>query len=146
MSVYYGFTHDLKLPLTIEKLYAVYSITYGGFPFHGNGNASLFLIIDDNQYPNFLPALLFDIVCPHLYGQDWCFQPLNGEFLPTAILGYDTFTNDASYFEKFILQDLDAHKTFERWKISIDNSMKQATCSCNIELAPTIVMHPSYKT
>jgi hypothetical protein len=144
LMVYYGFLPSCNLALTIGKLYAVYAITFGGFPYHGNQNASLYLIVDDNRYYGFFPTLLFETVCLHLHGDGWCFGELSGNYVPHSIIGYERLIKDPLYFEQLVRRDWDAHKIFEDWKISIDESMNNATCPCNVHIDHTSILHPSY--
>jgi hypothetical protein len=133
----HGFNSDTKLSLTAGKLYAVYSFLYGGFQLKGSNSVQYF-IVNDLQFPSFYPACLFEIVCPHLYGDGWCFnhQLIGNDFLIDAILGYEELATDSQYFDEVVLRNIE-NKKFQQWKILIDKAMSKAICSCNVILEST---------
>jgi hypothetical protein len=135
-----GFLPASRLDLTTGKLYAVYGITYGGFKINGNSLVD-YLIIDDLQSPSWYPARLFEMVCPHLYGEGWCFNHLVGDnFVIDSILGYEQFATNPQYFDDLLLHDFD-NKLFQQWKKNVDDTMSKATCTCNVAITPTEVKY-----
>jgi hypothetical protein len=140
----YGFISGSELHLTAEKQYAVYGILYGGFQMNGS-NAIQYLIIDDLQYPAFFAARLFEVECPHLYGDGWSFNHQFGnDFLIDSILGYEKLATDPQYFDDFVLRNnREDYEIFEQWKMSIDKAMSQATCPCNVILKPVEIKKPA---
>jgi hypothetical protein len=140
----YGFVSGSELELTVGKQYAVYGIMYGGFQTNGS-NAIQYLIIDDLQYPSFFAARLFEIECPHLYGEGWCFHhQIGNDFLIDSIFGYEKLATDPQYFDDFVLRNnRDDYDIFEQWQMSIDKAMSQAVCPCNVKLEPIEIKKPA---
>jgi hypothetical protein len=130
----HGFDIDAKLNLTAGKLYAVYGFLYGGFNLRGSNSVQYF-IVDDLQTPFFYSAYLFEMVCPHLYGEGWSFNhQVNNDFLTDAILGYKELATDSQYFDDVISRNIADDKIFQPWKISIDKATRKAACPCNVIL------------
>jgi hypothetical protein len=131
-----GFLPAPRLDLTAGKLYAIYGITYGGFKIDGSSSVQ-YLIIDDLPSPSWYPARLFEMVCPHLYGEGWSFNHLvDNDFLIDSIFGYEKFATNPQYYSDMLLHDFD-DEIFRQWKKTVDKAMSKANCSCNVILKPT---------
>ena len=124
-----------SLPITKKRFYSVYAIIYGGKASH-DANYTQVLIIDDGDSPAFYPTRLFNVTCPHLYGDGWCFTQLGEEYLIDAIMGYEKLVCSPEYFDSFILgESIDALKDFETWKQKIDDAMEKANCRCSSKVS-----------
>ncbi|MDR1923121.1 MAG: hypothetical protein LBQ66_02010 [Planctomycetaceae bacterium] len=138
---HYGFLPSSVSTLTRGKLYAVYAIIYSGIPYRACFNMGQYLVIDDDLRPFLFPTLMFDMVCPHIYGRGWCFRHFAKRSLQDSkdsILGYEQLVDNVAHFNQVILDESEGRKIFEQWKISVDNAMKNTTCSCNVVIETAI--------
>lgn len=119
--------------ITKDKLYVVYGIIHEKIDMFYEGVDFAYYIIDDFGFPSSVPARMFEVLCPHLYGEGWTLKHYDDATQINFIFGHERFATDVEFYDRFA--ERDDYKAKERhifmeWKNKIDKAIQEGKCHC----------------
>lgn len=105
-----GYTEKAAFPVTIGRNYRVYGMCI----FH---NALLFLVHSDNDLPDWLPAVLFEVT-DNALPSNWKFSLQDGD--RSAVWGFEELALDSNFFDRLSEHEAAALAVFRKRKSIID--------------------------
>ena len=134
---------NIGFDITKNKLYIVYGINISKFStpsikFYTKDGIFFYSdiyydIIDDSG--SFFPVLggMFDVVCPHLWGNIWCFKHIenDGRFNTLGVLGHEEQVTDLCYANRLLLEGkTEDMKKLAKWIDIVNDHAVNASCNC----------------
>ena len=146
--------------VTRDKRYVVYAVAYDSFSTPSVEYCTIeehfwygdfyYLIVDDDGDVRWKLGYLFEVVCPHFYGEGWCFRHFPNDDIGgglQGLFGSEGMIKDPEYIDRIMLGDDTEEDRNELlgWIKRVDESMLKATCSCCPDVRAVVASNQRWK-